>query len=470
MFPSSSGPGQRPSVAPDGFWFPAPSVPSPSCLPHVLQLSLGSSTSASSNLSFQHSHRSWPNLYPPVVPPPSFPGHAAPSMPSPFPSSSFVMSSSFSPFLQPSLSTPNLNPYPSSVPSNISQHQRPSIHTQQQQQQNASNSNNPFLNLQNNSQPIHNTYNYFTYSSPSSSVSTPSTTSIPELTGRTTWGLWVHGIKSLADINGVLPHIIEEPMPGVVVINPMCRPSYPPVLSPDPSPQEWDTFVAWHRKDAVMIHILTSRLSADVSAVLPMVDDHGGAEREFTVRTLLGILRKHFGLGQPVQAHAAREALRTYTVDMRNVSRFIQRWRSTILSLRAEQYPIIYFDVALNLVKNLPKDGGWYLPIRQEVTRDCGQAADAIDFAYFDSLMDRVLDLDTQWRLSKPSSRTLRKKCDICGQQSHTTEQHDPSKQKANDISSTGLSSSPCKSQTSRQVLFYSASKLHRYDCRTDYL
>ncbi|KAK0463156.1 uncharacterized protein EV420DRAFT_1639248 [Desarmillaria tabescens] len=238
--------------------------------------------------------------------------------------------------------------------------------------------------------------------------------------------------------NYYLLHIIEDLLPGVVVLNPMRVPSYPPVLHDASMQQDWDAFMAWHRKDAAMIHILMSRLSADVSAILPMVNDHGGAGSEYTMRTLLAILHKHFGLGQPVQAHATWEVLRTYTVDMQNVVKYVQRWHSTILSLHAECYPIIYFDAALNFMHNLPEEGGWYLPIHQDVTRDCGQSPDVIDFGYFDNLLDRVIDLDMQWHLSKFSNRTSCRKCDICSQQSHSTDQHDPSKQCAVDSMSNG--------------------------------
>ncbi|KAK0459454.1 uncharacterized protein EV420DRAFT_1641639 [Desarmillaria tabescens] len=160
-----------------------------------------------------------------------------------------------------------------------------------------------------------------------------------------------------------------------------------------------------------------------------MVDDHGGADQEYTACTLLTILQKHFSLGQPIQAHAACEALCSYMVDMRNVTKFVQWWCLTVLSLHAECYPLIYFDMALNFMCNLPEDGGWYLPLQQEMTRDCGQTSDSIDFGYLDALMDRVIDLDIQWHLLKGSNHSNWRKCDVCSQQSHTMEQHDPSKQ-----------------------------------------
>ncbi len=131
------------------------------------------------------------------------------------------------------------------------------------------------------------------------------------------------------------------------------------------------------------MHILTSRLSEDVSAVVPMVDDMEDSGVLFTARDMLARLRKHFGLGDHIQANAARETLRTFTVDMRNIPRYVQKWRSIILALRAERYPIGYIDAVLNFVRNLPEeDHGWFMALRQEVTRDCGRNPGMIDHFY----------------------------------------------------------------------------------------
>ncbi len=193
-----------------------------------------------------------------------------------------------------------------------------------------------------------------------------------ELTGRSTWMHWLRGVKSVATIHGVLPHILEDPL-DFVSPNPLWRASYPPIMDEWSSPQDWDVHVAWQKQDAIMMHILTSRLSDNVSAVIPMVDDLDYTGVLFTARNMLARLRKHFGLGDHIQVNAAHEALRSFTVDMRNIPRYVQKWCSTILALRAERYPIVYIDTVLNFVHNLPEeDHGWFMSLRQEVTHDCG--------------------------------------------------------------------------------------------------
>ncbi|PBK94122.1 hypothetical protein ARMGADRAFT_902001, partial [Armillaria gallica] len=131
---------------------------------------------------------------------------------------------------------------------------------------------------------------------------------------------------------------------------------YPPAVGQWSTSQEWDVYMAWQRRDSVMMHILTSRLSKEVAAAIPMIDDRECAGVVFTARDMLVRLRRLYGYGDHIQAKAAREVLRTYTVDMRNIPKYVDKWRSTILALRAEQYPLIYTETVLNFVRNLPED------------------------------------------------------------------------------------------------------------------
>ncbi len=185
------------------------------------------------------------------------------------------------------------------------------------------------------------------------------------------------------------------------------------------------------------MHILTSQLSDDVSAVVPMVDDLEEYSDLFTARDMLTRLQKYFGLGDHIQANAACKALCNFTVDMRNIPKYVQKWRSTILALHAEHYPIGYIDTVLNFMRNLPvKDHGWFMSRWQEVTQECGQNPNSIDYNYLIGIVNHIVDLDTQWRMSKLSKCSLHPKCDVCGLQSHMTQQHDPSKQHNPDSSS----------------------------------
>ncbi|PBK89304.1 hypothetical protein ARMGADRAFT_936099 [Armillaria gallica] len=149
----------------------------------------------------------------------------------------------------------------------------------------------------------------------------------------------------------------------------MRHASYPPVMDKWLTPQDWAVYVAWEKQDAIMMHILTSRLLEDILAVVPMVDDMEDSEVIFTARDMLARLWKHFGLGDHIQANAACKTLHTFTVDMRNIPRYVQKWRSIILALCTEHYLIGYIDTVLNFVRNLPEeDHGWFMALHQEVT------------------------------------------------------------------------------------------------------
>ncbi|PBK82317.1 hypothetical protein ARMGADRAFT_1090531 [Armillaria gallica] len=192
--------------------------------------------------------------------------------------------------------------------------------------------------------------------------------SITQLTGCATWTDWLTGVKSVANILSVLPHIIED-FPDFVMADPLHRASYPPVVDQWSSQQDWEVYLAWQRRDAVMMHLLTSQLSHEVSSVIPMIDDLHSTGALFTVRDMLACLRHHFGLGDYIQANAVMESLRSFMTDMQNIQRYTQRWHMTILALHVENYPIVYIEAVLMFVRNLPEeDQGWFMALHQEVT------------------------------------------------------------------------------------------------------
>lgn len=78
----------------------------------------------------------------------------------------------------------------------------------------------------------------------SHSSSVPSTMSIMELLGKSTWTHWLVVVKSIADLHGVLPHIIDD-SPNFVSPNPSHQASYPPAVGQWSMPQEWDVYMAW---------------------------------------------------------------------------------------------------------------------------------------------------------------------------------------------------------------------------------
>ncbi len=94
---------------------------------------------------------------------------------------------------------------------------------------------------------------------------------------------------------------------------------------------------------------------------------------------------------------------------MWNIPKYVDKWCSTILALCAEQYPLIYTETVLNFVQNLPEDDhGWFMAIKQEVTRNCGLNHGNIDYEYLLSTINRVINLNTQWHLSKQLKWTFR--------------------------------------------------------------
>ncbi|KAK0231993.1 hypothetical protein EDD85DRAFT_792904 [Armillaria nabsnona] len=259
--------------------------------------------------------------------------------------------------------------------------------------------------------------------------------SIMQLIGQATWMAWLCGVQSVADILGLLPHINED-SPDFITSDPLRHASYPPLVDDWSLPQDWEVHLAWRKCDVMMMHVLTSCLSDEVSLAVPMVNDLRNTGALFTACDMFARLQHLYGLGDYIQANVVMESLCSFMMDMWNIPKYTQRWHSTMLALRTESYPIVYIKVVLTFVRNLPEDDrGWFMSLHQEVARDCGLYPNNIGYNYLISIVGWVTDLDTQWHLSKQSKCTYRQKCDVCGLQSHSTEQHDPSKQRAGDSS-----------------------------------
>ncbi len=127
--------------------------------------------------------------------------------------------------------------------------------------------------------------------------------------------------------------------------------------------------MAWQQQDVIMMHILMSHLSPEVSMSVLMIDDLECTGMVFTACDMLACLWKLYDFGDHIQANAAWEILQSYTIDMQNIPKYMEKWQNTILALRAEQYPLVYAKTVLNFVCNLPEDNrGWFMSIRQEVT------------------------------------------------------------------------------------------------------
>ncbi len=76
------------------------------------------------------------------------------------------------------------------------------------------------------------------------------------------------------------------------------------------------------------------------------------------------------------------------------------------------------------------------------------------------SIVTHMIDLNTQWCLSKQSKCTLHPKCDICGLQSYFIDQHDLSKMRSTDSSSSSV-------KPFSQI--NSCSSMHPPDCSSSY-
>ncbi|KAK0222631.1 hypothetical protein EDD85DRAFT_959873 [Armillaria nabsnona] len=139
--------------------------------------------------------------------------------------------------------------------------------------------------------------------------------------GQATWTAWLHGVQSVADILGLLPHINED-SPDFVTSDPLRRASYPPLVDDWSLPQDWEVHLAWRKRDVMMMHVLTSRLSDEVSSAVPMVNNLHNTGALFTACDMFAQLWRLYGLGDYIQANAAMESLHSFTMDMQNIPKY----------------------------------------------------------------------------------------------------------------------------------------------------
>ncbi|KAK1224982.1 hypothetical protein PQX77_012085 [Marasmius sp. AFHP31] len=124
----------------------------------------------------------------------------------------------------------------------------------------------------------------------SSPPSIPSTTTIPILQGQDNFMQWHEAATGMIQNLGLNSWICGPTPENIVHYNPNVVPVYPPVLSYNPLPEDyqvWQVFWAW---DGTASVVLTSRLSPSVVAMLPPnIDPLSGAQR--TSRDILNIIR-----------------------------------------------------------------------------------------------------------------------------------------------------------------------------------
>src|SRR5271168_260276 len=132
------------------------------------------------------------------------------------------------------------------------------------------------------------------YSTPFVPVSTktlPTVTHIPILSGRTDFGAWNDGVRTLLLHLGYLGHVSDPPPAGFTPL-PDRVPTYPPPLSDPPFLAELSAHKIWWERDNVASHVLLSRLSSVFRSLLPY--DDGDSVSPCTSRVIYEILRETY--------------------------------------------------------------------------------------------------------------------------------------------------------------------------------
>ncbi len=182
----------------------------------------------------------------------------------------------------------------------------------------------------------------------------PQTSHIPELRTRADWAAWYHGVQNLLTSRAIFTHICDPPAPHIAQ-DPMNTPSFPPILHPYPLPQQTQEWIAWHRKDAIVYGVLTSRLSREILGMIPPLMDPGTGAHS-TAREAFHLLRRHYGGGNIQYALLEHKRLAlVHCTSINSIPQFIQSWTLLAQTLRdTEGYPLSYATLSLDVINLLP--------------------------------------------------------------------------------------------------------------------
>ena len=218
----------------------------------------------------------------------------------------------------------------------------------------------------------------------------PTVTHIPILSGRTDFGAWNDGVRALIQHLGYTGHISNPPASGVAP-RPEHIPTFPPVLSADPTVSELAAYKQWWECDNVVTHVLLARLHSIVRAILPS-DDDDDTTAPRTSRMVYTVLRKTYS----VHGHASGSALYT---ELRNllcgsrVQEYVTKWRGGVSQLRSARHHFSVRDVIEAFLDKLPTS------IPYQILRfkymDQIDSVSVTDIEMFFKITDEVLDIDS---------------------------------------------------------------------------
>ena len=240
----------------------------------------------------------------------------------------------------------------------------------------------------------------FDHSVPYSSASAktlPTVAHIPILSGRTDFGAWNDGVRTLLLHLGYLSHIADPSTFGAFAL-PDRAASYPPTLSVPPTPIEVSAYRIWWEQDNISSHILLSRLHPVVRSLLPYDDSDPNNPR--TSRIIYDILRETYGLRGYVGGSTLYADLRALSCGSR-IQEFVTKWRSGVSQLRSARYPLVIREVIEFFLERLPTSVPFQI-LRHKVMERIDLISDD-DITEFIRITNEVLDIDNLYRRSNPA-------------------------------------------------------------------
>ena len=226
------------------------------------------------------------------------------------------------------------------------------------------------------------------------SKSLPTVTHIPFLNSKTDFFPWNEGVHTLIRANGLIGHILDPSIYYVDPSRPDLAPTPPPVLSMTPSPQQIEASNRWWTADAVVQHILVSRLGSIPRGLLPSANTISSSR---TALSIYQTLMQFFGTCSFTDCTELLLSLHNSTCTSGRVLEFVSKWRVGISKLQSAHF-VFNIKICISMfIRGLPHIPA-FITLRADLPRRIAAVVHDRDCGAFNELTETVLELNTIFR------------------------------------------------------------------------
>ncbi|KAE9386280.1 hypothetical protein BT96DRAFT_949227 [Gymnopus androsaceus JB14] len=168
----------------------------------------------------------------------------------------------------------------------------------------------------------------------------------PILKDDKTFPQWEHTIQGVLIGAKLINHIIVSTPPEAIRKTVWNTPSYHPEVGEDALPQEIRAQEIWDSRDAVVVQVITNRLSKEAQGILPPALDY--------VTGMPSLWAQFCSHRQSMGLAILESKLRTTHIEGDKIPEWIVKWKSMVGCLQSAGYPIVWPTLLSTFAQLLP--------------------------------------------------------------------------------------------------------------------